>query len=127
MNEEAHLSRRERQIMDVVYASSEATVTEVVRAMADPPSRTSVRTLMRILEEKGHLTHKKRGREFIYRPVRPRQRAGQSAMRRVVKTFFGGSLEEAVAAHMADPNADLPREELERLAQLIRRARRKER
>lgn len=126
MNEEAHLSRRERQIMDIVYASGQATVTEVVRAMADPPSRTSVRTLMRILEEKGHLTHKKRGREFIYRPVRPRQRAGQSAMRRVVKTFFGGSLEEAVAAHMADPGADLPPEELERLAELIRRARTKE-
>ncbi len=126
MSEEVQLSRRERQIMDIVYASGKATVSDVVQAIADPPSRTAVRTLMRILEEKGHLAHGKRGREFVYRPVRPRRRAGQSAMRRVVATFFGGSLEKAVAAHMSDPGADLPHDELERLAELIRQARKKE-
>ena len=126
MSGEANLSRRERQIMDIVYAHGDATATEVLGAMADPPSRTAVRTLLRILEEKGHLGHKKRGREFVYRPTRPRRRAGQSAIRRVVKTFFSGSLEKAVAAHMADPEADLSHEELERLADLIREARKKE-
>ena len=112
--------------MDIVYAHGDATATEVLDAMADPPSRTAVRTLLRILEEKGHLGHKKRGREFVYRPTRPRRRAGQSAIRRVVKTFFSGSLEKAVAAHMADPEAELSHEELERLADLIREARKKE-
>jgi predicted transcriptional regulator len=125
VDEQAQLSRRERQIMDAVYARGEATVTQVVVAMADPPSRTAVRTLMRILEQKGHLKHSKAGREFIYQPTRPRGRAGRSALRRVVEVFFGGSIERAVAAHMADPGARLSPEELERLADLVRQARKK--
>ena len=124
MDEQAQLSRRERQIMDIVYAHGEATVTQVVGAMADPPSRTTVRTLMRILEQKGHLKHRKAGREFVYQPTKPRGRAGRSALRRVVEVFFGGSIERAVAAHMADPGAKLSPEELDRLAELIRRVRR---
>ena len=119
------LSRRERQIMDVIYALKKATATEVVDAIADPPSRTTIRTLMRILEEKGHLKHTKRGREFVYQPTRPRTRAGRSAMRRVVETFFGGSLEQAVATHLADPQADLSAEELERISDLIAQAKKK--
>lgn len=123
MDEETQLSRRERQIMDVVYALGQASATEVLKRLADPPSRTAVRTLLRILEEKGHLKHGKRGREYIYHPTRPRRRAGQSAMRRVVDTFFEGSLERAVSAHLADPSAALSADELGRLARLVREAR----
>ena len=117
-----YLSRRERQIMDVVYACGEAPAAEVVKRIPDPPTRTAVRTMLRILEEKGHLRHRKEGREFIYQPTRPRQRAGQSALRGVLATFFEGSLEKAVAAHLVDPAAGPTAEELARLARLIREA-----
>ena len=120
-----HLSRRERQIMEVVYARGEASVNEALSDMPDPPSRTAVRTMMRILEEKGHLKHKKKGREFIYRPVRPRARAARSALRRVLQTFFDGSLGQAVAVHLADPKSRLSEEELKSLAELIREAKKK--
>ena len=123
MQKQEHLSRRERQIMDIVYTSREATATDVLEAIPDRLSRATVRTMLRILEQKGHLRHTNRGREFVYRPVRPRRRAGQSAMRRLVSTFFDGSLTEAVAAHMVDPAAGLDDEELRRLAELIRQAR----
>jgi BlaI family transcriptional regulator, penicillinase repressor len=126
LSEPQQLSRRERQIMDIVYARNEASVSEVWQAMPDPPSRTAVRTLLRILEEKGHLRHKQRRREFVYQPVRPRGRVGRSALRRVLETFFDGSLEQAVAAHLSDPAAQLSADELERLAQLIRQAEKKE-
>jgi len=126
MGEQNQLSRRERQIMDIVYALSEASATRVLSDMDDPPSRESVRTLLRILEQKGHLSHYKKGREFIYRPIHPRRLAGQSAMRRVLSTFFDGSLERAVAAHLSDDAADLSKEELDRLVEQIREAGRKE-
>jgi predicted transcriptional regulator len=126
MDEQNQLSRRERQIMDVVYARDEAPAAEVWQNLPDRPSRTAVRTLLRILEEKGHLRHKKRGRQFIYQPTRPRQRAGQSALQRVLHTFFDGSLEKAVAAHLAQPGSQLSPDELERLLSLINDARQKE-
>ena len=126
MNETHQLSRRERQIMDVVYARGEATAVNVWEDLDDRPSQTAVRTLLRILEEKGHLRHEKRGRHFVYQPVRPRRRAGQSAFRSVLSTFFDGSLEKAVAAHLAHPDANLSREELKRLIGLIDEARKKE-
>ena len=88
MSELVHLSRRERQIMDVVYAKGEATATDVLELIPNAPTRTAVRTLLRILEEKGHLKHVKRGREFVYRPTRQRERAGKSAFQRVLQTFF---------------------------------------
>ena len=122
---EEQLSRRERQTMDAVFQHEEASANQVVEAMADPPSRTAVRTFLRILVEKGHLNQRLVGREMFYRPTKPRQRAGQSALRRVVETFFNGSLESAFAAHLADSNADLSEDELKRLAALIREARRK--
>ena len=95
MADETHrnLSRREREIMDIIYAQGQATVTLIMPGMPDPPTRTAVRTLVRILEEKGHLKHFKSGREFVYQPTRPRGRAGQSALQRVVSTFFDGSLD----------------------------------
>ena len=123
MGKQSDLSRRERQIMDAVWQRGEATVTDVVQMIDDPPTRTSVRTLMRILEEKGHLSHRVDGREFVYRATKPRQRVGQRAMKRVVQTFFGGSLRDALAAHLADPSADLSDDELARLDQLINEAR----
>src|SRR5688572_24754343 len=110
------LSRRERQIMEVVYArGGEATASDVLAALPDPPTRTAVRTLLRILEGKGHLTHRKAGREFVYRPTRPRGQVARSALRRLLDTFFGGSLEQAVATYMADPKAKLSDAELHRL------------
>ena len=126
MSELVHLSRRERQIMDVVYAKGEATATDVLELIPDAPTRTAVRTLLRILEEKGHLKHVKRGREFVYRPTRQRERAGKSAFQRVLQTFFDGSLEKAVAAHLADPGSEISQDELQRLSTLIRQAKQKE-
>jgi BlaI family penicillinase repressor len=127
MDDQQHLSRRERQIMDVIFARQGASATEVLQGLPDPPSRTAVRTLLRILEEKGHLTHRKQGREFVYRPTRPRKRVGRSALRRVLATFFNGSLESAVAAHLSDPDTKLTPEELKRLSELIAQAKRGER
>lgn len=125
MDQHSNLSRRERQMMDIVYARGEASATVVLGDLPDPPSRISVRTILRILEEKGHLKHTKQGREFIYRPTRPRKRAGASALRRVLQTFFDGSLEQAVATHLTDARTDVSRVELERLAKLIRDAKKK--
>jgi BlaI family penicillinase repressor len=124
---ERHLSRRERQIMDVIYARQSATAAEVHAALPDPPSKTAVRTLLRILETKGHLTHFQDGPRYVYRAVRSRERVGRSSLKRVLDTFFGGSLERAVAAHLTDSAVDLSDDELKKLSQLITQARRKER
>jgi BlaI family transcriptional regulator, penicillinase repressor len=126
MADQPALSRRERQIMDIIYARGAATVNDVVRDLPDPPTRIAVRTLLRILEHKGHVRHKVDGRRFVYEPVRPRAREGQSAMRRVVKVFFEGSLLDAVTSHMSDPAAQVSPEELKRLEHLIKQARKRE-
>ena len=120
---EPSLSRRERQILDVVYALGRASAAEVVTRLPDAPGKTAVRTFLRILEEKGHLVHDEEGRTYVYRPSRPRERAGAGAFRRVLDVFFGGSLEEAVAAHLGESAADLDDAQLKRLAGLIRDAR----
>ena len=122
----SQLSRRERQIMEVVFARGEATATDVLENLPDAPTRTAVRTFLRILEEKGHLKHVKRGREFVYRPTRRRDREGKSAFQRVLATFFDGSLEKAVAAHLSDPGSEVPPDELKRLSALIAEAKRRE-
>jgi predicted transcriptional regulator len=119
MNEQ-RFSRRERQILNAIYAGGELSATEVWERLPDAPSRTAVRTMLRILEDKGHLQHRKRGREFVYAPVLPREDAGQSALAGVLKTFFDGSLEKAVASHFADPTAVPDEDELKRLAKLVR-------
>jgi predicted transcriptional regulator len=124
---ERHLSRRERQIMDVIYANGSATAAEVHAALPDAPSKTAVRTLLRILENKGHLTHFQDGPRYVYRAVRSRERIGRSSLKRVLDTFFGGSLERAVAAHLTDAAVDLSADELKKLSQLINQARKKER
>ena len=122
---EPSLSRRERQIMDVIYARGEATALDVVAGLADPPTKTAIRTLLKILEDKGHLSHRTDGQTFIYSPSRPRENAGKSALRRVLDVFFGGSLEQAVAVHLGDSTTDLSPAELKKLASLIQKARKK--
>jgi predicted transcriptional regulator len=119
------LSRRERQIMDIVYARGEASAVEVLADLPDPPSKTAVRTLLRILEEKGHLKHRQDGLTYVYQPSQSRGNAGRSALRRVLRTFFDGSLEKAVAAHLGDSASDLSDAELQQLANLIHQARKK--
>ncbi|MFG0250822.1 MAG: BlaI/MecI/CopY family transcriptional regulator [Phycisphaeraceae bacterium JB051] len=117
------LSKREQQIMDVIYREKEASVNTVWQAIPDPPSRTAVRTLVRILEEKGHLKHKVDGREFIYSPTRKPHTAGRSALSNVIDTFFNGSIEAAVAAHLSDPKVKPDQDELDHLQKLINEAR----
>jgi BlaI family transcriptional regulator, penicillinase repressor len=119
----SQLSRRERQIMDVVYHhTGGATATQVFEEMTDPPTRTAVRTFLRILEEKGYVEHRKTGREFIYRPTRPRGIEGRSALRHVLDTFFDGSLERAFGAYLHGPGPKPKAEELKRLAAMIKEA-----
>jgi len=122
MADPGQLSRRERQIMDAVYARGEATVSQIMEAIPDPPMRGALRTLLRILESKRHLQHYKKGREFIYRPTQGRGQAGRSALGRVLDVFFSGSLENAVAAHLSDPRRGASPEELRRLSDLIDKA-----
>lgn len=117
------LSRRERQIMDAVYARGRATVAEVLEAIPDPPSYSSVRALMRILEEKGHLTHEQDGPRYVFLPTVPAETARESALRHLVKTFFDGSPEGAVAALLEIREGEMSQDEYERLAALIEQAR----
>ena len=123
MDLQSQLSRRERQIMDIVYAHGEASISDVLAEIPDPPARGALGRLMTILEHKGHLKHYQKGRQYIYQPTISPAKAGPSAMRRVVDTFFGGSLRQAVAAHLAQKDTDISDEELKRLAGLIRQAR----
>lgn len=121
--QEQDLSRRERQIMDVIYARGEASALEVLADLPNPPSKTAVRTLMRILEAKGHLEHRQDGQTYIYRARRAREHAGRSALQRVLDVFFGGSLEQAVASHLGESAEHLSDEELKQLVQRIQKAR----
>lgn len=116
-----HLSRRERQIMDVVYQRGRVTAAEVLDALPDPPSYSAVRALLRVLEEKGHLRHRRDGARYVFLPTVPRETARRSALARVVQTFFGGSTEETVAALI--DQSSLSDADLDRLQDLIDRAR----
>ena len=111
--------------MDIVYARGEASGSDILQRLPDPPVRGALRVMLRILENKGHLRHDKKGREYVYRPTVSRKRAGPRALRRVLDTFFSGSLRQAVAAHLAQKDTELSDEELRRLAGLIRQARAK--
>src|SRR5258708_6564725 len=117
------LSRREREIMDVVYRSGRATAADVLDQLAEPPSYSAVRALLRVLEEKGHLRHEEDGPRYVFVPTVPRERARQSALRQILHTFFDGSTEQAVAALLDLSSARLSDAELERLSQLIADAR----
>ena len=118
------LSRRERQIMDVIYRLSRATAAEVMENLPDPPSYSAVRALLRVLEEKGHLTHEQDGPRYIYLPTVPRTDASRSALRQMVSTFFDGSVTQTVAALLDVAGPKLSEKELDRLSKLIADARR---
>ena len=120
---EPPLSRRERQIMDAIYAAGSATAAQVGEALPDAPSNSAVRTLLRILVEKGHLKQRRDGQRYVYRPTRSRPQAARGALRRVVQTFFDGSVEQAVAGLLDSADKQLSDEELDRLRQMIDDAR----
>jgi predicted transcriptional regulator len=119
----SNLSRRERQIMDVLYRERQATAGEVLAALPDPPGYSAVRAMLRILEHKGHVRHVAEGTRYVYQPTLPRERAGRPALANVLETFFDGSTEKAVAALLDLSKADLSGDELDRLSLLIDQAR----
>ncbi len=118
-----HLSRRERQIMDVIYAAGRAGAAEVREALPDAPSYSAVRALLRILEEKGHLRHEVEENRYIFVPTVPREKARERALEHVLATFFDGSAASAVAALLEIGDTDLSGEEIDRLQSLIDTAR----
>ena len=119
----AQLSRRERQIMDLVYRHGHATAAEIHEHLPDPPVPAAVRTMLRILEEKGQLRHEKDGPRHVYYPVTPRSVAQRSAVRHMVGTFFGGSRTAAIAALLDESDRPLSHEERAELSSVIRRLR----
>ncbi len=123
MPDPADLSRRERQIMDAVFALGEATVKQVVDSVPDAPTPMAIRRMMHILEEKGYLKRSEAGREVVYAPRETKEKAGRNAFQRVLETFFGGSLEEALAAHLLSRKDKVSSGERNRLIALIEQAR----
>ncbi len=117
-----NLSRRERQIMDIVYEMNKATVAQVLELIPDPPSYSTVRALLRVLEDKGHLKHTQQGPRYIYSPTLPREEASQNALKHVLKTFFDNSTEDIVAALLNISEEDLSEEEYKRLTKMIKKA-----
>ncbi len=115
----AALSRRERQIMDVLYRLEHASVAEVLNELGGKPHYSTVRAQLRVLEEKGHVRHEEEGSRYVYVPTVPRDVARRSALRHLVETFFDGSTEKVVTALLGGEAAQISPEELERLAQLI--------
>jgi len=112
------LSRRERQIMDVIYRHGKVTAAEVLSELPEPPGYSAVRAMLRLLEEKGHIRHEQDGPRYVYMPTVNRDKARRSAMRHLVRTFFDGSTEDAVAALLQN-DAGISEDELERLSRLI--------
>jgi predicted transcriptional regulator len=119
---ERGLSRRERQIMDVLYRCGKATASEVLEALPDPPGYSAVRAMLRVLEEKGHVRHEEQGPRYVFLPTVPREKAKRSAVKHLLDTFFNGSAEQAVAALLDASAAELSREQLDRMALLIEQA-----
>jgi predicted transcriptional regulator len=117
------LSRRERQIMDAIFKKGSATAAEVREAIPDPPSYSSVRAQLRILEDKGLLKHKQQGPRYLYQPTVRRDRARNSALRHLMHTFFDDSIEQVVAALMDVSASEMSEEEYEQLGRMIERAR----
>ena len=122
MNPQQDLSRRERQIMDVLYRSGRATAAEVLHGLPDPPSYSAVRAMLRILEQKGHIRHEEDGRAYVYMPVTRRTDARQSALSHLLKTFFDNSAEQAMAALLAMKAEKMSDAELDRMSSMIENA-----
>jgi predicted transcriptional regulator len=122
-----HLGRRERQIMDVVYRLGECSVADVLAQLPDPPSYSSVRTMLRLLESKGFLKHRRDGNRYLYTATEPRSRASRSAVRHLLRTFFRGSATDAVAAILEDSSDKISPDDFERMARMIEESRKNER
>ncbi len=125
MTKPSTLSRRERQIMDALYALGQATAAQVRERMPEPPGYSAVRALLRILEEKGHVRHEEDGPRYVYLPVVTARRAQRTALTHLVKTFFQGSAERAASALIESADTQLSDEELDRLERLVAAARKK--
>ena len=119
----AALTRRERQIMDILYRRRRATAAEVMADLPGGPTSSTVRTQLRVLEEKGHVRHEEHGLRYVYVPATPRGAARKSALKHLVHTFFDGSAEQVVAAVLGGEGARLSPAELDRIAELVARAR----
>src|SRR6266487_5843302 len=117
------LSRRERQIVDILYRRGRATAADVMEDLPGDPSYSTVRTQLRVLEEKGHVRHEEDGQRYVYAPAIPRRTVRKSAMKHVIETFFEGSVEQAVAALLGGEGSRLTEEELDRIEELIKKAR----
>ena len=124
MRNDKSLSRRERQIMDIVYEAKEASAQQVMERLPSPPSYSAVRALLRVLEQKGHLVHRQDGPRYIYVPRLAKDKARRSALAHLRQTFFDGSTADVVAALLDLSEDDLSEDEYQRLAELIDRARR---
>ena len=122
-NADPQLSRRERQIMDVLHARGSATVADVLAGLPDPPSYSAVRALLRILEDKGHVKHRTEGAKYVYLARASRQAVTRAALRRLVSTFFSGSVSQAVAALLEESDTRLSEPELQKIDKLIQQAR----
>ncbi len=122
MKGQKNLSRRERQIMDVIYELQEATVNQVQERLPSPPSYSAVRALLRVLEHKGHLSHRQDGPRYVYAPTLPRDRARRSALSHLLKTFFDNSTEDVVAALLDISEENLSEEDYRRLMELVQKA-----
>ena len=122
MKTDKSLSRRERQIMDIIYELKEATVIQVMERLPSPPGYSAVRALLRVLENKGHLAHRQDGPRYIYSPTLARERARRGALRHLLKTFFDNSTEDVVTALLDISEENLSNEDYSRLLELVRKA-----
>ncbi len=118
------LSRRERQMMDILYTRGRASASEILEALPDPPSYSAVRAKLRVLEEKGHVRHQEQALRYVYLPIVPRDKARQSALRHMLATFFDNSTEQAITALLTLKGGGLARDKLDRLSALIEKAKR---
>jgi len=123
MKEQKNLSRRERQIMDIIYELNEATAAQVLDRLPNPPGYSAVRALLRVLEEKGHLEHKQDGPRYVFLPTLPREEARRNALKHLMETFFDGSTEKVVAALLNISEEELAEDDYKRLSALIENAR----
>jgi len=123
MKTERTMSRRERQIMDIVYEMKEASALQVLERLPSPPGYSAVRALLRVLEQKGHLAHRQDGPRYIYSPLLPREKARRSALSHLMQTFFDGSTEDVVAALLDISEDSLSEDDYGRLTGLIEKAR----